>query len=93
MAVARPDCIETKAWAKKALQEPVLEPPSVRLADDVREIASRERNKFKGYAEPTKTVLSRVAIKQDKVVTITEAIIEHPIASDNEDKTLRKVKK
>uniref|UniRef100_A0A0N5CHV6 PDZ domain-containing protein n=1 Tax=Strongyloides papillosus TaxID=174720 RepID=A0A0N5CHV6_STREA len=93
LVVERPDCTEAKEWARKALETPVLEPPSVRMNDDVKDIASRERARIKSYTPPEKKLLTRVPSTNARNVCFDESVIEHQIVSDNEGRQLRRVRK
>uniref|UniRef100_A0AC35UDF8 PDZ domain-containing protein n=1 Tax=Rhabditophanes sp. KR3021 TaxID=114890 RepID=A0AC35UDF8_9BILA len=87
IVIARPDC--DRSWVKKALEKPILDAPSIRLADDIRDIAARERYNIKANAKP----FMKKGPQNDKVAVITDIIKEHQIVSDNDEKGLRKVKK
>uniref|UniRef100_A0A1I8A5T3 PDZ domain-containing protein n=1 Tax=Steinernema glaseri TaxID=37863 RepID=A0A1I8A5T3_9BILA len=92
--VERPESMEAKHWVQTALAATAAQPPSVAMNSDVRDIAARERQRLKAKSEQPKkqgilgrnTTPRKVAI-QDKVIN------EHVIASDNEGKTLRPVRK
>uniref|UniRef100_A0A7E4VI20 PDZ domain-containing protein n=1 Tax=Panagrellus redivivus TaxID=6233 RepID=A0A7E4VI20_PANRE len=91
--VERPESMEAKHWTQQALTVSAAQPPSVAMNSDVREIAARERAKLKERnAQPkSKGILGRTT-KVNRV-TINDKIGEHVIASDNEGKNLRSVRK
>ncbi|CAD5225151.1 unnamed protein product [Bursaphelenchus okinawaensis] len=91
MVVERPESMEAKHWTQQALQANPAQPPSVAMNSDVREIAAKERAKLKEKQPPKKGILGRAT--GNKRVQITDKIGEHVIASDNEGKNLRSVRK
>uniref|UniRef100_A0A0N4Z4U3 PDZ domain-containing protein n=1 Tax=Parastrongyloides trichosuri TaxID=131310 RepID=A0A0N4Z4U3_PARTI len=93
LVIERPDCAEAKEWARKALETPVLEPPSVRMNDDVKAIAMRERAKIKSYTIPQKKLLTRTPSSNSRCISFEENVVEHQIISDNEGRQLRRVRK
>uniref|UniRef100_A0A0K0EE86 PDZ domain-containing protein n=1 Tax=Strongyloides stercoralis TaxID=6248 RepID=A0A0K0EE86_STRER len=93
LVIERPDCIEAKEWARKALETQILEPPSVRMNDDVKDIAIKERSRIKGYTPPQKTLLARKPIESSQTISFDDNVVEHQIISDNEGRQLRRVRK
>ncbi|CEF69099.1 PDZ domain-containing protein [Strongyloides ratti] len=93
LVIERPDCTEAKEWARKALETPVLEPPSVRMNEDVKDIAIKERARIKGYTPPQKTLLAKKPIEDTRNICFDDNVIEHQIISDNEGRQLRRVRK
>uniref|UniRef100_A0A8R1ERP5 PDZ domain-containing protein n=1 Tax=Caenorhabditis japonica TaxID=281687 RepID=A0A8R1ERP5_CAEJA len=90
--VERPDSIEAKQWAKNALAANILQPPSVQMAEDVRNIASAYRNALKTLKPPAKSAMSSAGGGSGKRVEIVEKTSTHEIGHDHEGKALRKVK-
>lgn len=90
--VERPDSIEAKQWAKNALATNILQPPSVQMNDDVRNIAAKYRSALKGLKGPEKSAMSSSGSSAGKKVQIVEETATHEIGHDHEGKALRKVK-
>lgn len=100
--VERPESVEAKQWTKKALETNLLQPPSVQLNSDVREIAAREKAKLKARGpvsrrrrgkelQPARGILGKRA--PARVCIPERHTTEFVIQSDNEGKNLRSVKK
>ena len=90
MVIERPETAEAKMWTKQALTAQTTSlPPSVQMNSDVRAIAQREKTKLK--SQPAQSILRPGVL--DKRVAINENIGSHVIASDNEGRALRPVKK
>uniref|UniRef100_A0AC35TNV6 PDZ domain-containing protein n=1 Tax=Rhabditophanes sp. KR3021 TaxID=114890 RepID=A0AC35TNV6_9BILA len=91
--IERPISADAKIWAKKALLVKIEEPPSVRLASDVTDIASRERAKIKSCSIPKKSCYSKTETPSATSVTFGQSVSDIHIVSDNEGVALRKAKK
>ncbi|CAI5447908.1 unnamed protein product [Caenorhabditis angaria] len=89
--VERPDSIEAKQWAKNALATNLMQPPSVQMNDDVRQIATTYRAALKSAKPPAKSAMSAGA-PSGKRVQIVDQLHAHEIGHDHEGKALRKVK-
>uniref|UniRef100_A0A7E4W7H5 PDZ domain-containing protein n=1 Tax=Panagrellus redivivus TaxID=6233 RepID=A0A7E4W7H5_PANRE len=90
--IERPESMEAKHWTQAALSATAQQPPSVHMNSDVREIAARERTKLKDRnAQAKKSILGKT--QKTNRVTISDKIGEYIIASDNEGKNLRSVRK
>ncbi|KHN85624.1 hypothetical protein Tcan_08461 [Toxocara canis] len=91
--VERPDTMEAKCWVQSALAASAAQAPSVAMNSDVREIAARERAKLKSNpTQPKKGILGRSAGAR-RVNIMDSKHDEFVIASDNEGKNLRHVRK
>lgn len=91
--VERPETMEARHWVQSALAASAAQAPSVAMNSDVREIAARERQKLKKAAAPKKSCL-RKTNAPGKPVNINETkASEFVIASDNEGKNLRHVRR
>ncbi|KAI6238031.1 hypothetical protein M3Y99_00730100 [Aphelenchoides fujianensis] len=91
MVVERPESMEAKHWTQTALTANPAQPPSVAMNSDVRDIAAKERGKLKAKGPPAKSILGRAP--PGRKVQIVDKVGEHVIASDNEGKALRAVRK
>ncbi|KAK0406853.1 hypothetical protein QR680_018845 [Steinernema hermaphroditum] len=92
--IERPESLEAKHWVQTALAATAAQPPSVHMNSDVREIAARERQRLKSKNEqPKKASIMGRPTAPRKVTVMDKAINEHVIASDNEGKALRPVRK
>jgi len=93
MLIERPESMEAKHWTTQALSANPAQPPSVAMNSDVRDIAARERAKLKERAAqpPKKGILG--AASGNRRVVIQDKVGDHVIASDNEGKNLRPVRK
>ncbi|CAB3406536.1 unnamed protein product [Caenorhabditis bovis] len=89
--VERPDSIEAKQWAKNALATNLMQPPSVQMNEDVRNIASAYRAALKTLKPPAKSAMTQGATGA-KRVQIVDSTSSHEIGHDHEGKALRKVK-
>ncbi|TKR60509.1 hypothetical protein L596_027745 [Steinernema carpocapsae] len=91
--IERPESMEAKHWVQTALAATAAQPPSVQMNSDVRDIAAKERQRLKAKAEQPKkaSILGRTAAPRK--VSIVAGQGEHYIASDNEGKALRPVRK
>ncbi|KJH43837.1 PDZ/DHR/GLGF domain protein [Dictyocaulus viviparus] len=89
--VERPETMEAKHWTQQALVTQVCQPPSVQMNSDVRAIASRQRAKVKEPKPTPKSILRQST--NTRSITISEDIQSHVIASDNEGRVLRPVRK
>uniref|UniRef100_A0A914QQW6 PDZ domain-containing protein n=1 Tax=Panagrolaimus davidi TaxID=227884 RepID=A0A914QQW6_9BILA len=91
--VERPESYEAKHWTQQALTANAAQPPSVAMNSDVRDIAARERTKMKERNAAAKKpgILGRT--QKSGRVQIGDKIAEFVIASDNEGKNLRSVRK
>uniref|UniRef100_A0AC35F1Q1 PDZ domain-containing protein n=1 Tax=Panagrolaimus sp. PS1159 TaxID=55785 RepID=A0AC35F1Q1_9BILA len=91
--VERPESYEAKHWTQQALTANAAQPPSVAMNSDVRDIAARERIKMKERNAAAKKpgILGRT--QKSGRVQIGDKIAEFVIASDNEGKNLRSVRK
>ncbi|KAK5978373.1 hypothetical protein GCK32_020046, partial [Trichostrongylus colubriformis] len=90
--VERPETMEAKHWTQQALVTQVSQPPSVQMNSDVRAIAARERSKVKQPKAAPKSILKPNS-GNTKNVRISEEVFSHIIASDNEGRQLRPVRK
>ncbi|VIO89756.1 PDZ domain containing protein [Brugia malayi] len=91
--VERPETMEARHWVQGALAASVAQAPSVAMNSDVRAIAARERQKLQKAIVPKKSCLRR-STSMGKRVNIDEGkAMEFIIASDNEGKSLRHVRK
>ncbi|VDN42081.1 unnamed protein product [Gongylonema pulchrum] len=54
MCVARPVSQTAKQWVEDALNASLMQPPSVAMASDVREIAARQQHKMMEVGENKK---------------------------------------
>uniref|UniRef100_A0A1I7X8J4 PDZ domain-containing protein n=1 Tax=Heterorhabditis bacteriophora TaxID=37862 RepID=A0A1I7X8J4_HETBA len=86
--IERPETTEAKHWTQQAL---ITQPPSIQMNSDVRAIAARERNKLKEMKPTPKSILGRS--NSNRRVMINDEIAHNIIASDNEGRQLRSVKK
>ncbi|KAI6211891.1 hypothetical protein M3Y96_00482200 [Aphelenchoides besseyi] len=91
MVIERPESMEAKHWTQTALAANPQQPPSVAMNSDVRDIAAKERAKLKAKPPPAKSILGRSS--GQRKVQIVDKVGEHVIASDNEGKNLRAVRK
>uniref|UniRef100_A0A0R3S1Q8 PDZ/DHR/GLGF domain protein n=1 Tax=Elaeophora elaphi TaxID=1147741 RepID=A0A0R3S1Q8_9BILA len=91
--VERPETMEARHWVQSALMASAAQAPSVAMNSDVRAIAARERQKLQKAIPPKKSCLrtSNAAVKRVNIVE--SKAMEFIIASDNEGKTLRHVRK
>ncbi|MCP9264537.1 Sperm Meiosis PDZ domain [Dirofilaria immitis] len=93
MVVERPETMEARHWVQSALTASAAQAPSVAMNSDVREIAARERQKLKKNLLPKKSCM-RKSTAVGKPITINEnRASEFIIASDNEGKILRHVRR
>ena len=92
MVIERPESVEAKHWVTQALAASTVQPPSVQMNSDVRNIAKKERGRLveKDKLE-VKSILK--AGRAEQGVAIDDKLYGHVIASDNEGKALRPVKK
>lgn len=83
-----------EAWlsTKKRLIFQLLQPPSVQMNEDVRNIAATYRQALKSLKPPAKSAMSTPANRTGKRVQIVENSTHHEIGHDHEGKALRKVK-
>ncbi|CAP28925.1 Protein CBG09703 [Caenorhabditis briggsae] len=88
--VERPESIDAKQWAKQALAANVMQPPSVQMNDDVKNIAAQYRQALPGLKTPSKSAMSTG--RSARQVQIVEQTQTHEIGHDHEGKALRKVK-
>ncbi|UMM36851.1 hypothetical protein L5515_008828 [Caenorhabditis briggsae] len=88
--VERPESIDAKQWAKQALATNVMQPPSVQMNDDVRNIAAQYHQALPGLKTPSKSAMSTG--RSARQVQIVEQTQTHEIGHDHEGKALRKVK-
>uniref|UniRef100_A0A0R3RRS7 PDZ domain-containing protein n=1 Tax=Elaeophora elaphi TaxID=1147741 RepID=A0A0R3RRS7_9BILA len=94
MVVERPETMEARHWVQSALAASAAQAPSVAMNSDVREIAARERLKLKKTPPPKKSCMRKSTAPGEKPITIDESkASEFIIASDNEGKTLRHVRR
>ncbi|RCN32414.1 PDZ/DHR/GLGF domain protein [Ancylostoma caninum] len=89
--VERPETMEAKHWTQQALVTQVCQPPSVQMNSDVRAIAARERARVKEPRPPPKSILRQT--QNTKSIQISDEVFSHIIASDNEGRALRPVRK
>ncbi|PIO66733.1 hypothetical protein TELCIR_11542, partial [Teladorsagia circumcincta] len=89
--VERPESMEAKHWTQQALVTQVSQPPSVQMNSDVRAIAARERAKVKQPKPAPKSILRQSSNTRN--ITISDEVFSHIIASDNEGRQLRPVRK
>ncbi|VDM58220.1 unnamed protein product [Angiostrongylus costaricensis] len=89
--VERPETMEAKHWTQQALVTQVSQPPSVHMNSDVRAIASKQRAMVKEPKPAPKSILRQST--NTRCITISDEVQSHIIASDNEGRTLRPVKK
>uniref|UniRef100_A0A915PUZ2 PDZ domain-containing protein n=1 Tax=Setaria digitata TaxID=48799 RepID=A0A915PUZ2_9BILA len=93
MVIERPETMEARHWVQSALTASAAQAPSVAMNSDVREIAARERLKLKKMPLPKKSCM-RKTTAPGKPITINEnRATEFIIASDNEGKNLRHVRR
>ncbi|VDN29473.1 unnamed protein product [Gongylonema pulchrum] len=93
MVVERPETLEARHWVQNALIASAAQTPSVPMNSDVREIAARERERLKKPTAPKKSCM-RKSNAPGKMVNINEnKASEFIIASDNEGKVLRHVRR
>ncbi|VDK72421.1 unnamed protein product [Litomosoides sigmodontis] len=104
MCIERPVSGKAKEWADDAINASEMQPPSVAMASDVREIAARQQQKMMEAMETKKPGIMKKsnnkgggggsdATKITKIVKIASAEKRDVIiASDNEGKQLRRVK-
>ncbi|KIH53130.1 hypothetical protein ANCDUO_16754 [Ancylostoma duodenale] len=69
----------------------VCQPPSVQMNSDVRAIAARERARVKEPKPQPKSILRQS--QNTKSIQISDEVFSHIIASDNEGRALRPVRK
>ncbi|GMR50170.1 hypothetical protein PMAYCL1PPCAC_20365, partial [Pristionchus mayeri] len=92
MVVERPETMEAKHWTQRALMVQAVQPPSVQMNSDVRDIAQKERGRLASkVGKQIKSILG--GQKRPAAVAIDDRQFGHVIASDNEGKNLRAVKK
>ncbi|GMS98909.1 hypothetical protein PENTCL1PPCAC_21084, partial [Pristionchus entomophagus] len=92
MVIERPETMEAKHWVQRALTVQTAQPPSVRMNSDVRDIAQKERARLAAkVGKELKSILG--GQKRPAAVAIDDRQLGHIIASDNEGKNLRAVKK
>lgn len=89
--IERPETMEAKHWTQQALVTQVCQPPSVQMNSDVRAIAARERARIKQPKKQPQSILRPPS--GNKSVTISDQVFSHIIASDNEGRQLRPVRK
>ncbi|XGW23867.1 hypothetical protein V3C99_005797 [Haemonchus contortus] len=90
--VERPETMEAKHWTQQALVTQISQPPSVQMNSDVRAILARERARVKQPKPAPKSIL-RPASGPPRNIKISEDVLSHIIASDNEGRALRPVRK
>ncbi|VDM98281.1 unnamed protein product [Thelazia callipaeda] len=94
MVVERPETMEARHWVQCALTATATQAPSVAMNSDVREIAARERQKMKKpLPQPKKSCLRRSSTPCKPVNINENKASEFIIASDNEGKNLRHVRR
>jgi len=94
MVVERPDSMEAKHWTQTALTTNPAQPPSVAMNSDVKDIAAREREKLKKQQPIRKpSILGGTKSAGKRVLIHDTPAAENIIASDNEGKQLRPVRK
>ncbi|CAI4225215.1 unnamed protein product [Auanema sp. JU1783] len=92
--IERPETTEAKAWTQQALSAQTNQPPSITLSSDVRNIAQRERTRLAENKQPARSILvGKDGFPASARVQIMEAPCELIIASDNDGRCLRAVKK
>ncbi|KAM3716926.1 Disks large [Dirofilaria immitis] len=98
MCIERPVSAKARDWADDAINASRMQPPSVAMASDVREIAARQKQKMMETAETKKPgIMRKISGKggsdHAKIVKIaTDERQDIIIGSDNEGKQLRRVK-
>uniref|UniRef100_A0AC35UDK2 PDZ domain-containing protein n=1 Tax=Rhabditophanes sp. KR3021 TaxID=114890 RepID=A0AC35UDK2_9BILA len=94
LVIERPDCKETRKWISSALEVRKTDPPSIKFSEDIAFIASRERLRIKGYARPEKSIYHKTPqLPKIGPVLFVKNVNEFVIASDDDGKTLKKVRK
>uniref|UniRef100_A0A8R1TQH0 PDZ domain-containing protein n=1 Tax=Onchocerca volvulus TaxID=6282 RepID=A0A8R1TQH0_ONCVO len=91
--VERPETMEARHWVQSALKASAAQAPSVAMNSDVRAIAARERQKLQKAIPPKKSCLRKSNTMGKRVKIIEGKATEYIIASDNEGKSLRPVRK
>ncbi|CAJ0945714.1 unnamed protein product, partial [Mesorhabditis belari] len=95
--IERPVSGEAKHWIQQALATQTAAPPSVQMNSDVRAIAARQRAALPAKATIVpKSILIKPGAappKNRRVVVAEKTNKEHMIASDNEGRNLRSVRK
>uniref|UniRef100_A0A915PZX2 PDZ domain-containing protein n=1 Tax=Setaria digitata TaxID=48799 RepID=A0A915PZX2_9BILA len=91
--VERPETMEARHWVQTALTASSAQAPSVAMNSDVRAIAARERQKLHKITAPKKSCLRRSNSMGKRVNIVEGKAAEFIIASDNEGKNLRHVRK
>lgn len=70
----------------------LMQPPSVQMNEDVRNIAATYRQALKSLKPPAKSAMSTPGTRNAKRVQIVDNSTHHEIGHDHEGKALRKVK-
>lgn len=91
--VERPETMEARHWVQNALAASAAQAPSVAMNSDVRAIAARERQKLQKAITPKKSCLRQAGAATMRVNIVEGKATEFVIASDNEGKSLRRVRK
>ncbi|EFO21591.1 hypothetical protein LOAG_06900 [Loa loa] len=91
--VERPETLEARYWVQNALAASTAQAPSVAMNSDVRAIAARERQKLQKAIAPKKSCLRKSSSTGKRVIIVEGKATEFIIASDNEGKSLRHVRK
>lgn len=94
--IERPVTAEAKHWVQNALTAQTAAPPSVQMNSDVRAIAAKQRAALASKANivPKPILVKGPPANANRRVTITDKTNkEHLIASDNEGRNLRSVRK
>ncbi|KAL3990156.1 PDZ domain (Also known as DHR or GLGF) family protein [Acanthocheilonema viteae] len=91
--VERPETMEARYWVQTALAASAAQAPSVAMNSDVRAIAARERQKLQKAVAPKKSCLRTSNSTVKRVNIVEDKAMEFIIASDNEGKNLRHVRK
>uniref|UniRef100_A0A0R3RRZ3 PDZ domain-containing protein n=1 Tax=Elaeophora elaphi TaxID=1147741 RepID=A0A0R3RRZ3_9BILA len=99
MCIERPVSGKAKEWADDAINASQMQPPSVAMASDVREIAARQQQKMMEAMETKKPGIIRKTNSKGTGTDATKIVKIAPgerhdviIASDNEGKQLKRVK-
>uniref|UniRef100_A0AAF5PSS0 PDZ domain-containing protein n=2 Tax=Wuchereria bancrofti TaxID=6293 RepID=A0AAF5PSS0_WUCBA len=93
MVIERPETMEARHWVQSALAASAAQAPSVAMNSDVREIAARERQKLKKLILPKKSCMRKSTIPGKPITINEDKPSEFIIASDNEGKMLRHVRR
>ncbi|VBB31203.1 unnamed protein product, partial [Acanthocheilonema viteae] len=99
MCIERPVSGKAKEWADDAINASQMQPPSVAMASDVREIAARQQQKMMEAMETKKPGIMKKSDSKGRGSDALKIVKIAPgekhdviIASDNEGKQLRRVK-